>query len=132
MSHLLKIEDELFKLKHNYQNAAKLTSVESLKKFLGNLAKEKSTCRDEILVSCSETGGNEYSVPAAFRETAMKTETILVRCMNEEERLIRLYQQSLSRDYLNKDERTIVYKQLNEALVTYNQLRVIKQSRNYQ
>lgn len=128
---MVNIKNELRKVENIYSTASDLTSIQSIKEFLVTLAKDKKQCSHELSGAEPQKDNQVKIKENLFTQGKVRTETLLVRCLNEEENLIKSYQKSLTRDSLNDQQALILLRQLNDALAAFNQLRAFKLSRSY-
>ena len=125
------IHTELYLSEQTYKEASSIIKSKSIKVFLNKLADSRKSFRKQLSVD-NKVGNRLLSIGkynVGFDTTSLQQ--ILIKCLNEEENLIREYQRALNTNRLDQDHYQIISKQLNGALKDYNQLRALKLSESY-
>jgi len=94
------IQKELYVSEHTFKEASSQVKAKKIRSFLKKLALTKNRFRQQLF-STKKTELIEFDKPFIKFDTA-DTQLILVKCLNEEESLIKEYQKALSTNRLDK------------------------------
>ena len=126
MNYPLNIQRELITAEHTYQVASATVKSKQMKEFFSQLARSKQRFRKQFSVKSEP---DDTKVKISFESSSI--EKILVRCLNEEEKLIKEYQKAIYTSSVERKYYAMVSHQLNSALQVFNQLRAKKLSESY-
>lgn len=131
MKHTNNIQTELYLLEHTYQEASTKIKSKSIRSFLEKLANKKKVFRSQLPSNGKHNAKTEVMTTPKVDIGTSDAKKILVNCLNKEEKLIKVYQKLLNTDRLDQNHHLLLSRQLNNALISFNQLRAIKLSGSY-
>ena len=132
---MIDLANSLSQAANAYRSASQEIDLTQISQFLEKISKEKKKQFSKIKEKSSSSGEDtkvSVSNPSSAYDRYMDaTEKLLIDCLRYEEEIIRAYQKAVISGKLSKKEKKLYLRQLNESLVTYNQLKMLKDSRHY-